>query len=440
MQPTETIVACVPYQLDEDGAPTASADQSLGTAVAIAHYGDDPSDESDRRIVIAGGPHPTSSSAVGSVLFTRADATSSELLHTPASRGALTEACGQEVLIGAPDNGPGPDGQGAFEWWHASELNSSDWDFVFGERVGAPGSVSVKGEFGYALAADDALFDPTQPWVRSPNATPWLAVGAPADQGDGRVHLYEVDATQPSPFTYVGVLAPPAGASVHRFGHALEAIDFDDDGHLDLVVAAPGAPGLGSGWVFVYRGGPVAAAGPLRLFTAASDVVALSGPMQAPQPPGWSQPTDDAFGAALAAGYLSTGPSASLLVGAPGTYEDQGYVCQFDFDQPGGPGGFTLLSSACHANPRWVNGTLRNGFDDARWGASLAIDNFVNVDSNGQRNTAEARVQEVAVGMPAARSIWCSRRARCSRSTRPTPARPPARVARSGPTNPRATW
>lgn len=91
-----------------------------------------------------------------------------------------------------------------------------------------------------------------------------------------------------------------------RFGAAVAAADFDDDGLLDLAVGAPGEDVDGivdAGAVFLYKGTGEGLQ-PWRTFTQGS----LGGASE----------TGDAFGSALAAGDLDDDGYPDLAIGTPG--------------------------------------------------------------------------------------------------------------------------
>lgn len=151
--------------------------------------------------------------------------------------------------------------------------------------------------FGYALAAGDFNNDGLAD----------LAVGAPGMSNTGRVVLFRGRAQA------TGVLAShvtlsQSGLSANevgdRFGYALAAGDFNNDGISDIAVGAPGegwvgAPGGGA--VFIFRGGAVAPSPIQKIGQGALD----------------PNETGDNFGASLARGDFDGDGYADLAVGAP---------------------------------------------------------------------------------------------------------------------------
>jgi hypothetical protein len=177
--------------------------------------------------------------------------------------------------------------------------------------------------------------------------TPEIAVGAP---GREAVYVFRADTTpwvvrQPSP---VEIKAKS------RFGSALliakiETGDGSPATRRDLLI---GAPAASQGFVYVVRGGATPG---------------MPGTIAQPVTDGAA---GDRFGAALAAGRLSTrGTANQFVVGAPGFNERRGraYVISIQFNRLGTP--VVQLVQTLRRNDI---GTL-NTIKDAQYGAALAV-------------------------------------------------------------------
>jgi hypothetical protein len=156
-----------------------------------------------------------------------------------------------------------------------------------------------------------------------------------------------------------------------RFGSALAAGDFDDDGHDDLAIAAPfamveradGTTHDGAGTVFVVYGSPsgLANAG-MQAWRQGHD--GLAGLPE----------VDDRLGAALAAGDVDGDGYDDLAIGVP--YEDVGEVAD--------AGGLNLLRgsaaglTASYAGEQvWTKGSFGlQEEEDAHFAAALAFGDF----------------------------------------------------------------
>jgi hypothetical protein len=142
-----------------------------------------------------------------------------------------------------------------------------------------------------------------------------LVVGAPGDLSGsgtvagGNVSLYLGSATglgTPRRISESNVtgMAPEAG---DKFGQALAAGDFNNDGKADLAVGAPGE-----------SIGTVANAGAVAIFLGTATGLATTGTGLDQNGLGGKAETSDQFGAAIAAGNFIGTANAELAVGAPG--------------------------------------------------------------------------------------------------------------------------
>jgi hypothetical protein len=154
--------------------------------------------------------------------------------------------------------------------------------------------------FGFALSAGDF------------NNDGWddLAVGAPgeapgADPKSGFVFIFAGNISGLSPWSGLDQSGLGANENDDRFGFALSAGDFNNDGRDDLAVGAPGeAPGADpkSGWVFAFRG----SSGGLTAWSAFG------------QGGLGENERDDRFGWAMTAEDFNGDGRDDLAVGAPG--------------------------------------------------------------------------------------------------------------------------
>jgi hypothetical protein len=173
--------------------------------------------------------------------------------------------------------------------------------------------------YGFALAVGD--FDG--------NGRADLAVGAPVRYN--AAGSIEIIRFVPGPYGGVEIRrtathqeasgVPGVGRPEDRFGAALAAGDFDDDGYSDLAVGAPGDDGgarVRAGAVTVFRGSP-------------TGLLFRDGEIWHPQRLEISGiAVGDQFGFSLAAGQLDTIGGDDLVIGIPGkdrgTYTDEGAV------------------------------------------------------------------------------------------------------------------
>jgi hypothetical protein len=393
-------------------APPSESNGKLGFSVAVATWGTSEAGMNSYRSVVSGRP------AVGDVrvsdanpytgLLDPASGTLNQTLFPPAGPPIernlgyavyaadirdcdASNACGEEILVGAPDLS-GVE-KGLLLWYKAS---AGTGNFVHGGTVGPPPAFPNGAQFGSSIASYSNILDEDEPWVVNPDVPPWIAVGAP---GADKVEIYTVSSSSATPLVAAQTLSSPD--SGRQFGHAVVAGDFNDDGYADLAVGAPEPAGEAlEGRVYVYLG-------------------ASSGPTWFPLPPlvldgfpltgtstGGVQ--EDGFGWALDAGPFTGGQwvtRSSLVVGAPfNSYVDeteddeyQGAVCTFVLATDGeGPSGLIVVSPLCFANP-WND--VRTVTDE-NFGQAVSVGNYVNQDKNGLMDTDKARLQEVAVGTP----------------------------------------
>ncbi len=224
-------------------------------------------------------------------------------------------------------------------------------------------------------------------------------VGAPGDPAQEQVFIYEVDPTTSTPLSLVYALSPPTAQVGKGFGTVVLLADLNADGLPDLAVGAPydnASSGFTvQGQVVVYMGNqsPPYTSG-VAPFDLSSPVV-----LDSPFYP-WSQ---DHFGAALAAGRVHADLNADddivprladgLVVGAPEADLGHGAIADYRMDDPTNPG-YTW-------NPYLSWGYIDYSyFDDGRFGASLAVGNFIAQDEFGNEGTDAALLEEVAVGVP----------------------------------------
>lgn len=295
-------------------------------------------------------------------------------------------ACGHEMLVANPDVGAHgiPGEVHLYEYDPLSPIN-------YLGMLTPPAGTPNWAEFGFAMAAPRSRVDVNTPWEQAPDEAPWVAVGAP---GADKVFIYSVDPTIPWPFTYVQTLSGPDPG--RRFGWALAAGDFNGDGVPDLAVGAPkafGAEWEGRAYVF-----PGQAAGPTPL---AATPITLNGFALTGTASGGIQRED--FGAAMVAARMGNDPRDTLVVGAPSLTvsgdPNSGGLCGFHFDFCSSSGCAPVVADArCRGNP-WAPSTAT---DDERFGSAVTAANFFPIDAQQRSETAEADLEEVAVGRPGA--------------------------------------
>lgn len=255
---------------------------------------------------------------------------------------------------------------------------SGDTKLTYGTR-GVAGKAAPDDLFGSALAVGDFDNDGFDD----------LAVGVPGrDSGDrkdtGIVLVFlggETGLTgRDSHKLAQDVPGVPGDHVKHRrdyFGHSLVAADFDNDGHDDLAVGAPGdrAHERRAGAVTVFNGG--------------AKGVTRTGIMLTQDTPGVGETAeeDDAFGWSLAAGDFDNDSYPDLAVGVPGEkrkgHFGAGIVQVFRGSATGiDPVGDTTYSEATPG----VDGAVE---DDDRFGTALAAGDF---DGNG--------FDDLAIGVP----------------------------------------
>jgi FG-GAP repeat len=150
-----------------------------------------------------------------------------------------------------------------------------------------------------------------------------LAVGAPNEtvgtaEGAGAVNVLFGSAggltgTGSQLFTEGNTLGEGLSNPFDRFGAALAAGDFNDDGADDLAIGVPGYPGgEGAGLIIILDGSGAGLVAPGQFFSQNAPGV------------GSSEEQGDSFGQTLAVGDFNNSGTEDLAVGAPG--EDVGTV------------------------------------------------------------------------------------------------------------------
>lgn len=331
--------------------------------------------------------------------------------------GPWDYACGQELLVGAPDTGTGSTGGGVYLYEPNNDPavepilvpagSITDPNFVFGSEFGASIAIASR-----ERAESDA------PWETSELEPRWVAVGAP---GDERVEIYWVNpgaagSSGASPFTHAMTLTNPNPSGSTGFGSVVVAENVSNDGDKlpELIVSAPNGPNGGAVWVYEGLLSGPQAVNPVGLQVSRSGDTSLPG-----------APTmQDSFGAAVAAGpILFDGGNPivdqrrrnGLLVGLP-SYEaldstgtahaDAGAVCQFELGLDGGsPSHLKVVSNRCEDRL-----PLSSPIAGARTGASLAVGNFLASDKNGVYYSDASLLSDIAVGSPGMNSdqgvVW----------------------------------
>lgn len=321
--------------------------------------------------------------------------------------GPWDYACGQELLVGAPDTGTGSTGGGVY-LYEPNNDPSVEPILVPAGSITDPNFV-LGSEFGASIAiASQERAESDAPWETSELEPRWVAVGAP---GDERVEIYWVDpgaaaSTGSSTFTHAMTLTNPNPSGSTGFGSVVVAENLSNDGDKlpELIVSAPDGPNGGAVWVYEGLLSGPQPLNPIGLQVSRSGDTSLPG-----------VPTmQDSFGTAVAAGpilfdvgnpIVDQRKRNGLLVGLPsyealdssGTpYPDAGAVCQFEvgFDA-GSPSHLKVVSNKCEDN---IPGSAP--FAGARVGQSLAVGNFLASDRNSAYYSDAALLSDIAVGAP----------------------------------------
>jgi FG-GAP repeat len=264
----------------------------------------------------------------------------------------------------------------------AGGLTGTGSQLLTQDTPGVPGAVEVDDSFGFAVASGD--FD-NDGFADLAVGADLEAVGSTADAGAVNV-LYGSAAgltgTGSQLFTQVG----SAVEDGDRFGYALAAGDFDNNGFADLAVGTPfedvGST-VNAGAISVLPGsaGGLTATGG-RLFTQVGS---------APEPA-------DLFGAALAAGDFDNNGVADLAVGAP--FESVGAAnpaAGAVSVLPGSAGGLTATGG------RLFTQVGSAPEPDDLFGDALAAGDF---DNNGVADLAAgAPGESVGASLPAAGAV-----------------------------------
>lgn len=179
--------------------------------------------------------------------------------------------------------------------------------FFHENTTGVPDVVAAGDEFGHALAAADFNGDGRDD----------LAIGVPLEGVNGQNNAGRVIVLPGSPTGIVvagaqGLDMNTPGLGFHspfldaRFGRALAAADFDNNGFADLAI---GEPMVATAWglAFVVYGtaAGLSGAGAFEIYQGVGGLDDISEP-------------GDGLGYSLAAGHFDGGPYADLVVGAPG--------------------------------------------------------------------------------------------------------------------------
>ena len=421
--PTYEDAICVAQTQDWYKAP-ANSDRQAGRSTEVLTTGIRPTSLNKWRWAVTGAPGDENDEVTGFVRVTHIDidtgltATSAAMDQTltpPASVGTTYQygwdllstdirechagettgrwdGCGQELLVSAPDTFAHMT-TGQVLWYVADGDIGDDTSNLMIEYQGTltpPAGTSTSAEFGYAMAAPREVLDQDSPWDTAAYYPAWVAISAP---GDDKVLIYTIDETQANPYTLAQTITAPTLGSPYtgrRFGHSLAVGDFDGLGdYPDLAIGTPMENGSDkSGQVFIYRG--QSGSSPLNV-TTSNIAHVFGGPFSA------SSSDVTHYGWSVAAGpIVSPHDRDILLVGAPevgGT--DNGGICQVELDDSGS--GWATPVEKCWSNS--FSSALYGGMNE-NLGWSLAIGNFHNSDSDGNDDTSEARVKEVAVSRP----------------------------------------